>query len=387
MSINPNQYSLLNANNLLLPASNFMSTPSLASFSGGLIAHNRMNGSVNGSSSGSHNGHTDDQSSTQTPNDDRPFPVMPLIIKEEPVDFETLSDITIDTNTEAYACEERLHCRTDLTPSAAGTEATNNRDPTPINGSMVTLNDKSLLISMASSDVDYISAYLPTPSASEHSPVESTSSSVQIVQPRGSRLGADGLKTRKPRARMDAACLDAAQCMYDAGMMRKRTRSALNNEAQTTRNVQTTKHEKRRSTRETPVYAGNNTDTETDEKPNRQSLQRQLNKLEINMLTEQRAPVRFDQRGSRIKDGVLEKKEYHSFFRKRSINPLNKDVRNGIKEISRKQSNYHQDSGSYNGKRPAAIRRSPLASTKARGPSKRAGNDQESSATTRSAHT
>lgn len=54
--------------------------------------------------------------------------------------------------------------------------------------------------------------------------------------------------------------------------------------------------------------------------------------LEIDMANDQRASVQFDQRGSRTKGGVLEKKNYKTFFR-HQLNPLNQEAR---KEIQKK---------------------------------------------------
>lgn len=172
MSIDPNQCSAVtndnrsngSHNNMLMPANNFLTPPSPL---------NEQSDHLN------------------VTTERRSFPVMPMIIKEEPIDFETLSDITVETNTDAFNLDERLNGHS-ANPgrSATSTVQTNgnggnitNRQRTPVNGSMVTLNDKSLLIATSSADVDYISAYLPTPSASEHSPVESTASAslVQIV--------------------------------------------------------------------------------------------------------------------------------------------------------------------------------------------------------------
>lgn len=161
-----------NSNNRLLPANNFLTPPS----------------PVN-----------DQSDHLNVTTERRSFPVMPMIIKEEPIDFETLSDITVETNTDAFNLDERLNGHSAnpvraavVSTATATTVQTNgnggnilNRQRTPVNGSMVTLNDKSLLIATSSADVDYISAYLPTPSASEHSPVESTASTslVQFVPP------------------------------------------------------------------------------------------------------------------------------------------------------------------------------------------------------------
>lgn len=101
----------------------------------------------------------------------RPFSVMPVVIKEEPIDYEAMSDITIDTNTET--CEDSTlqfvqnQCRSSIIARRK------EKSVTPLlPNSMVAVGDRSLLISAPNSDGEYLSAYLPTPSstASDHSP-------------------------------------------------------------------------------------------------------------------------------------------------------------------------------------------------------------------------
>lgn len=368
-----NQYPLLNSNNLLLPANNFLAPPSPSSSSGGPNGHVSSNDRcVNGSSSGSNSGHADDQSSTQAVPERRPFPVMPFIIKEEPIDFETLSDITIETNTEAFAIDDRTNGRAELTPIANG------RNKTPSTSSMVTLNDKSLLISTTRSDTDYISAYLPPPSTSEHSPVESTSSSVQIVPEIKLRAKTDESKprpTRKSNNESPVKKISVRQGLTKPASPLKRTRSSMgalvgkrrsNREAAppassnsatvtaTTPNTAMDK-DKRRSVRETN---NSSSDGDIDQKPNAKSLQRQLNHLQINMLTNERSPVRFDQRGSRTKEGVLPTKDYRKYYRLlRPINPLNKAVQHELKQqMSRPRFNRRAAQTAENGGRIGSVR-------------------------------
>lgn len=96
----------------------------------------------------------------------RPFPVMPVIIKEEPIDYEVMSDITVETNTEAF--EERLRNQRNGRNgrngihSTASTSSSSNKSLTPLPvHSMVSVNGKSLLISSQhSTDSEYISAYM-----------------------------------------------------------------------------------------------------------------------------------------------------------------------------------------------------------------------------------
>lgn len=100
----------------------------------------------------------------------RTFPVMPVIIKEEPVDYEVMSDITVETNTEAF--EEHMRNqrnRTNGHRSLASTSSSSNKSLTPLpNHSMVSVNTKSL-VQNGSSDTEFINAYILTPSTSTNS--------------------------------------------------------------------------------------------------------------------------------------------------------------------------------------------------------------------------
>lgn len=97
----------------------------------------------------------------------RPFPVMPVIIKEEPVDYEVMSDITVETNTEALVEHMRNHRnRTNGIHSTTSTSSSSNQSSTPLPvHSMVSVNTKSLLLPPNSTDSEYISAYMLTPSS------------------------------------------------------------------------------------------------------------------------------------------------------------------------------------------------------------------------------
>lgn len=100
----------------------------------------------------------------------RPFPVMPVIIKEEPVDYEVMSDITVETNTEAFEEHMRTHRnRTNgiHSTTSTSTSSSSNKSSTPLPvHSMVSVNSKSLLISTQNAtDSEYISAYMTTPSS------------------------------------------------------------------------------------------------------------------------------------------------------------------------------------------------------------------------------
>lgn len=97
----------------------------------------------------------------------RPFPVMPIIIKEEPVDYcEVMSDITVDTNAEAFEHRNGTHHANGIR-STISTSSSSNKSMTPLPiHSMVSINpvnSKSLLIStQTASDSEYISAYILT---------------------------------------------------------------------------------------------------------------------------------------------------------------------------------------------------------------------------------
>lgn len=104
------------------------------------------------------------------------FAVMPMIIKEEPIDYEVLSDITVETNTESYEENGSNETR----PSMAMTmpiiaRQKEKRTPPLAPSLMVAVNGNSLLASSTTSDVDYINAYITPSSSSDESPSESTS--------------------------------------------------------------------------------------------------------------------------------------------------------------------------------------------------------------------
>lgn len=119
---------------------------------------------------------TEKQTTTTTePTERPPFAVMPMIIKEEPSDYEAMSDITIETNS-----DENGHIdmpRPSLMNGPIIARQKEKRSTPLVRSLMVAVNDKSLLASSSTSDVDYINAYMQTPSsaASDESPSESTS--------------------------------------------------------------------------------------------------------------------------------------------------------------------------------------------------------------------
>lgn len=106
------------------------------------------------------------------PQSHRPFPVMPVVIKEEPVDYEAMSDITVETNREAFE-EHVQHQRNRMNGihSTTSTSSSSNKSMTPLPvHSMVSVNTKSFLMAPhSSSDSEFISAYMPTPSSTSNS--------------------------------------------------------------------------------------------------------------------------------------------------------------------------------------------------------------------------
>lgn len=131
---------------------------------------------------------TEKQTTTSDLTERPSFAVMPMVIKEEPIDYEAMSDITIETNTETYDENgandvldmARPSNSTASNPIIARRKEKVNAPPVP--SLMVAVNDKSLLASSSTSDVDYINAYMQTPSsASDESPSESANSPIQAT--------------------------------------------------------------------------------------------------------------------------------------------------------------------------------------------------------------
>lgn len=119
--------------------------------------------------------------STSTVPEQRSFPVLPFVIKEEPSEYEAMSDITVETE----SFDGHMQCnRNGRTSTNASGNKNNNQQqqsltPLPSN-SMVAVSTKSLLLSTrAASDNEYLSAYLPPPSSnsSQSTPTTSTKSS------------------------------------------------------------------------------------------------------------------------------------------------------------------------------------------------------------------
>lgn len=115
--------------------------------------------------------------STSTSTEQRPFPVLPFVIKEEPIDYEVMSDITVETE----SFDDHLQCNRNGQTSTNTSRNNNNQEqqsltPLPSN-SMVAVNTKSLLLSTReASDNEYLSAYMPTPSLSSNQSTPTVSS-------------------------------------------------------------------------------------------------------------------------------------------------------------------------------------------------------------------
>lgn len=126
----------------------------------------------------------------------RPFPVMPIIIKEEPVDYEAMSDITVETNTEAFEEQMRNHrTRTNgihsTTSTSTSISASSNKSSTPLPvHSMVSVNTKSLLISAQdSTDSEFISAYMLTPSSNSGKTTTTTTTAATAKSAKSTKSG------------------------------------------------------------------------------------------------------------------------------------------------------------------------------------------------------
>lgn len=262
--------------------------------------------------------------STNGSNTLRPFPVMPLIIKEEPIDYETMSDITIETNAEAYDGQYNDDNR--ARNSNTVPQHNNHRQEilvTPTSShSMVTLNDKSLLISTSTpnSDGDFISAYLPTPSSTnDHSPVESTAS-----------LSSNSLSKRCESFSSKATYQSNEQTQKLPVQLLKAT------EKSTKRKISATNDNK-----------ASDFKSNVKEKSIKRSYRGPLAKLEIDMKTSSTEPIQTNSnsRMLRTHDGSVAKKDYHSFFRStRAINPLNQEGRQELYKQMKTGTKKHSDS-------------------------------------------
>lgn len=115
--------------------------------------------------------------SISTATEQRPFPVLPFIIKEEPIDYEVMSDISIQTG----SFDDHLQCNRNGRTSINVSRNNNNQQqqsltPLPSN-SMVAVNTKSLMLSTReASDNEYLSAYIPAPSSDSSQSTTTTSS-------------------------------------------------------------------------------------------------------------------------------------------------------------------------------------------------------------------
>lgn len=117
---------------------------------------------------------------TSTSTEQRPFPVMPVVVKEEPIDYEVMSDITVETE----SFDDQVQNNGNERISSNGPRSNQQQKsltPLPSN-SMVAVNSKSLLLSTReASDSEYISAYMSTPSSSSDQSTTLTTSNHGFV--------------------------------------------------------------------------------------------------------------------------------------------------------------------------------------------------------------
>lgn len=140
----------------------------------------------------------------------RPFPVMPIIIKEEPVDYEAMSDITVETNTEAFEEQMRNHRnRTNgihsTTSTSTSTSSSSNKSSTPLPvHSMVSVNTKTLLISAKEpTDSEFISAYMLTPSSNIGKTTTTTTTAASAKSPKSGnkRKNVESVSLAEPKSK------------------------------------------------------------------------------------------------------------------------------------------------------------------------------------------
>lgn len=135
-----------------------------------------------------------------------PFAVMPMVIKEEPIDYEVMSDITIESNAETYGengTNEMARQSNSTTAAAAAAAAASTiiarrkeKHNTQLASSlMVAVNDKSLLASTSTSDVDYINAYMQTPSSASDASESTSPIQVPATKPSASTAAASSADT------------------------------------------------------------------------------------------------------------------------------------------------------------------------------------------------
>lgn len=242
---------------------------------------------------------TTEKQTTTSESIERPtFAVMPMVIKEEPIDYEVMSDITIESNAyEENGTNEMARPSNSTTASAASTIIARRKEKPLASDLMVAVNDKSLLASSSTSDVDYINAYMQTTpsSGSDASPSESTS---PIQAP-----------VSKPSESTDTA----------SSLAKNQTPANVNGSPQ---NVQTPSKKKKANT---PPKKQNTRQQKQREAP------RELRMLHINLSKISNVILNGDSRPSRTSMGQIAPKNY---FEAKKMHDQGKSNRNQSMETT-----------------------------------------------------
>lgn len=135
----------------------------------------------------------------------RRFPVMPVVIKEEPVDYDVMSDITVETSNGFEDNIRNQRSRINGIESAASTSSASNQSITSLpRHSMVAVNTNSLLIRPeTSTDSEYLSTYM-TPNANITKPVSkqtTVNSFISIATTKAKKLQASQTTNKSPTKR------------------------------------------------------------------------------------------------------------------------------------------------------------------------------------------
>lgn len=145
---------------------------------------------------------TEKQTTTNESIERPPFAVMPMVIKEEPSDYEVMSDITIETNTETYdenGTSEIARPSNSLASTIIARQKEKRNAPL-VPSLMVAVNDRSLLASTSTSDVDYINAYMQTPSPAGDETSSNSTPPMQVTEPKPSTsTTAEATSTSQPK--------------------------------------------------------------------------------------------------------------------------------------------------------------------------------------------
>lgn len=271
----------------------------------------------------------------------RPFRVMPIIIKEEPIDYdEVMSDITVETNAEAFE-HRNGHHRTNGIRSTVSTSSSTNSNksltPLPIH-SMVSINpvnSKSLLVStQTASDSEYISAYLLTNS-------DKTKAANIVSVPK--RTNPSSISLAAPKSRENPKPISSTP--LPSAPLPQQNKQRTNNTTKTTENPEKTKsaHQHSPPTKRSREIARLSDDSSIQNKSLNESAGRQtrqqLKTVEPNM-NGHSPPKRQDQQKqqrSRSRNSTP-KMDYKSFFSvrelKRRLSIDNASSRRNVKKMA-----------------------------------------------------